>query len=84
MGKKKLLKIILPLYMTVFQSIGTCPKVAFKKCIMILFIFLIQEVVLDLYLNSCCFLLLVEKLRRTYCKGALQNRNREILACIPV
>lgn len=59
---KNLLKIILPLYMSVFQSIGTCPKVVFNKCIMILFIFLIQEVVLHLYLNSCCFLLLVQKL----------------------
>lgn len=61
--EKNLLKIILPLYMTVFQSIGTCPKVVFNKCIIILLIFLIQEIVLHLYLNSCCFLLLVQKPR---------------------
>lgn len=45
-GGKDLLKVVLPLYMTVFQSIVTCPKVVFNKCIMMLFIFLFQIIVL--------------------------------------
>lgn len=44
--EKVLPKIVLPLYMTVFQSIVTCPRVVFNKCIMMVFIFLFQEIVL--------------------------------------
>lgn len=56
------------LYMTVFQSIDYCPNIVFKKYIITLFIFLIQEIVLHLYLNSCCFLLLVQKLSESIVK----------------
>lgn len=56
------------LYMTVFQSIDNCPNIVFKKYIITLFIFLIQEIVLHLYLNSCCFLLLVQKLSESIVK----------------
>lgn len=61
--EKDLLKIVLSLYITIFQSIVTCPKVVLISDIYNdAFYFLISGNSFALYLNSCCFLLLVQKL----------------------